>query len=312
MQALSNAHTPASQLAQDQANYNAAMQRETSMTATATSDINKHASSLVQLSTGYKDATTSAGDYAKSSQDVSTALQDTIARARDAATTTQGFGDQARTAATSAQGLSSNASQATAQVKNLGSAAQTTQGHLGDVNNEIRTTASAASASGGPLGAMIGNIARGGVRGDDRRRAGAHPGRRHRLAAVQEHHPDHQHGDLHLHHPPAARRPGVARHPHDRRRGGSGTVHPQPAGLHTPARGNQRFMSSPGGGHGDGTGGAGGGTYNGEVHVHHTTHVHAQVDQGVLFEAMKTETAIYAVRNGNAQQGRLAPGALPR
>ncbi len=70
-----------------------------------------------------------------------------------------------------------------------------------------------------------------------------------------------------------------------------------------------RFLNSPAAFPGGG-GGAPGGGYNGEIHVHNNMHVHAMVDEGVLFEATKKQTAIYAVRNGNAQQGRLAPGAL--
>ena len=305
--ALANVHTPAATVAKDQAAYNTAMQRETSMTATATTDINKHASSLVGLATGYKDATTSAGDYAKSSQNVSTALQDTIARARDAATTTQGFGQQARTAATSASGLASNATQATSQVKNLGSAAQTTQGHLGDVNNEIRTAASAAGAAGGPLSAMAANIGRVGAEamtaaGQVRTLEGA-------IASLQSKSitlttnmvtvtstVHRQHGG------PVW--PGI---PAVVGEAGPELFIPSQAGYIMPNSETERFLSSPGA-PSAGTGGGGGGF--GTINLTHTTHVTAMVDQTALFDTVKTETARYAVRNGNPQQGRLAPGKI--
>lgn len=70
---------------------------------------------------------------------------------------------------------------------------------------------------------------------------------------------------------------------------------------------SQVFMSNPAG-HGSGAG-SGGSGYSGNVTLHHTTHVQATVDQGVLFEAVKTEAAVYEVRNGTPQQGRLAPGS---
>jgi hypothetical protein len=65
---------------------------------------------------------------------------------------------------------------------------------------------------------------------------------------------------------------------------------------------SQRFLTSPGhGGSGHWAG------FTGTINLAHTTHVHATVDQGVLFEAMKTETLQYDIRNGSPQSGSLAP-----
>jgi hypothetical protein len=68
----------------------------------------------------------------------------------------------------------------------------------------------------------------------------------------------------------------------------------------------QAFMNNPGGHGGSSTAGGG---FNGVINLAHTTHVTATVDQGVLFETVKTETARYGVRNGTAQQGRLSPAS---
>ena len=72
---------------------------------------------------------------------------------------------------------------------------------------------------------------------------------------------------------------------------------------------SQRFMTSPGGGHSANSGGGGG--YDGAIHLNVTVPVQAHVDEGVLFQSIKRHTAIYAVRNGAPQQGRLAPGKPP-
>ena len=71
---------------------------------------------------------------------------------------------------------------------------------------------------------------------------------------------------------------------------------------------SQRFMNSPHHGFAAGTGGSvsGGGGAPPEV----TVHSHVFLDGQQIFESVKTETARYAVRNGNPQQGRLAPGRL--
>ena len=82
-----------------------------------------------------------------------------------------------------------------------------------------------------------------------------------------------------------------------------------PGHIH-PNTDTQRFLNSPGG-HPGGGGAAPAPAPASGGNLAATIHTHISVDGRELFEVVKTETARYATRNGNPQQGRLAPGRLP-
>jgi hypothetical protein len=277
-----------------------------SATQKATTMMNSNAAATAKAATGYKDAASAAGD-ATSKITAHIAATDKAAGASSVmASKVAMLSQNLQNNASDASRAGSATQQAASQVQHLGSVATTTQAHVGNVNNEIRTMTGAAGAAGGPVNALAASIARAGA--EAAAATAQVRGLEAAIASLQSktitvttnmvtvsstvHR---QHGG-----------PVLAGMPYMTGEAGRELFVPASNGYVFSNPDTERFMGSPGGGHaGTVRVGVGGGP------AQATIHNHVFLDGQQIWNGVRTETLRWNTRNGNPQSGAMGRAVAP-
>lgn len=228
------------------------------------------------------------------------ALGTATARTIEATGKTTQLSGQLSQNASVTQHASSAAQAAAQQVQHLGSVATQTRAQVGDVNNEIRTMSGVAGNGASAMARIAASFEVAG--GHASSAAGQVRGLASAIAALQSKTITIQTNMVTTHSTRAAGGPVVAGLPYLVGEQGQEMFVPAQSGFIVPHTQTQQILAATTPARSD--------TVDRPivVELHHTTHVQAAVDQGVLFEATKTETARYGMRNsGTGQLGVLAP-----